>query len=242
MAHMFSRLRGKVRSLGWRDSLLFTIDFVLRRVSLGSAKLIKYYFVAQPVAAHPTSTPRLSGSTRMYLTMTRDAIICQAPRPPQTLQSRFEQRARCVVAERAGELAGFIWLCPDCFHEDEVRCVYSWAPGPAAVWDFDVFIAPPFRMSRVFARLWNHAHDLLAKEHVRWTLSRIDAFNAGSLAAHRRLGARVVARGWFLVVGNMQITFSSVSPHWHVSMSDADAPSLCFDLSKIPDESLTAHP
>ena len=77
------------------------------------------------------------------------------------------------------------------------------------------------------------AHALLAAENVRRTLSRIDAFNAGSLAVHRKLGARDVARGWFMLIGPAQITISSVAPYWHVSLRDADAPQLHFDLSQL---------
>jgi hypothetical protein len=229
---MLNRVRDKLRSLGWADTLWFIVDSMLRRASFGSAKLIKYYFVAQPVAPGTTSG-RGSSSMRLYVAHDCDDVIRQAPRPSRTLLSRFEQHSRCVVAERDGQLAGFVWLCPGRYREDEVRCVYRWDPAPVAVWDFDVFIAPPFRMGRLFARLWERAHQLLAAENVLWTLSRIDAFNAGSLAAHRRLGARDVARGWFLVVGRLQIMVASAAPFCHVSLRDTDAPELRFDLAKL---------
>lgn len=101
------------------------------------------------------------------------------------------------------------------------------------LWDYDVFIAPPLRMGRLFSRLWEHAHTLLATENVRWTLSRIDAFNAGSRAAHRKLGALDVARGWFVVIGSAQIMVSSARPHWHLSLREADVPQLHFYLSQL---------
>lgn len=230
---MLSRVRAKVRLLGWSDTLCFITDAMLRRVSLGSIKLVKYYFVAQPVAVVAAKPARPAGATRVYVAACVDEVIEQAGRPPQTLRSRFDQRSRCVVAERGGQLAGFIWLCPESYREDEVRCVYRWSPAAQVVWDYDVFIAPPFRMGRLFSRLWEHAHTLLATENVRWTLSRIDAFNAGSLAAHRKLGALDVARGWFVLIGSAQITVSSARPHWHFSLRDADAPQLHFDLSQL---------
>lgn len=230
---MLNRVRDKVRSLGWTDTLWFIVDSLLRRASFGSVKVIKYYFVAQPVSGVAANPARPLGGTRLYVATGADQIIGQARRPPQTLQSRFDQRSRCVVAERDSQLAGFIWLCPDSYREDEVRCVYRWAPAQDAVWDYDVFIAPPFRMGRLFSRLWERAHALLAAENVRRTLSRIDAFNAGSLAVHRKLGARDVARGWFMLIGPAQITISSVAPYWHVSLRDADAPQLHFDLSQL---------
>ena len=233
---MLERLKRKIRSFGWPDTCWFVADTFLRRVSFGSARLVKYYFVAQPVAERADEHSR-SGSMQIYVTETLDDVICQAPRPVQTMQKRFDQRSRCVVAERDGVFAGFIWLCPEQYREDTVRCDYRWTPPRSAVWDFDVFVAPPFRMGRLFQRLWAHTHGLLAAENVRWTLSRIDALNPGSLAAHRKLGARDVARGWFLIAGQFQITVASAAPYLHVSLRDGDAPQICFDLSRLETES-----
>lgn len=230
---MFARLRDKLRTLGWADTLWFTTDRVLGRMSFGSARFIKYYVIAQPVAEVAPSPVRKPGDMQLYVGCCLDDTIRQAARPIQALEDRFAQGSRCVVAERSGTFAGFIWLCPDTYREDTLRCVYRWAPAEAAVWDFDVFVAPPFRMGRLFARLWERAHSLLAAENVRWTLSRIDAFNAGSLAAHRKLGAREIARAWFLIVGACQLTLCTVAPRWHFSFREADAPQITFDLSQL---------
>lgn len=232
-ASLLARVHEKLRSLGWADTSWFIADSLLRRMSFGSARLIKYYFVAQPVSHTAPSAPRTASGTLISVTDHLTEVVRQAERPERTLQERFTQRARCVVAERDGELAGFIWLCPEHYREDEVRCVYRWIPVREARWDFDVFVAPPFRMGRLFARLWGRAHALLAAENVKWTLSRINAFNAGSLAAHRKLGAVQMATGWFLVIGRLQLTFTSLAPYWHVSLRDSDAPELCFDLSTL---------
>jgi hypothetical protein len=230
---MLNRVRNKFRTLGWVDALWFIIASLLRLASFGSVRLIKYYFVAQPVRLRAPGTAQAHGKTRLSVVQGVNDIIRQAPRPEATLLQRFEQRARCVLAERDGQLAGFIWLCPNRYSEDEVRGVYCWTPVQIAVWDFDVFVAPPFRMGRLFSQLWAYSHALLQPEGVRWTLSRIDAFNAGSLAAHRRLGAVVLARGCFLRFGRFQIALTSMAPHWHLSARDANAPQFCFDLSKL---------
>lgn len=62
---MWSRVRDKVRSLGWSDTLCFIADAGLRRISLGSVKLVKYYFVAQPVAIVAAKLALLPGGTRL---------------------------------------------------------------------------------------------------------------------------------------------------------------------------------
>jgi L-amino acid N-acyltransferase YncA len=230
---MLKRIQDKVRTLGWADASWFTIDWLLRLSSFGSVRLVKYYFVAQPVAARATILARPESRTRLYVTQNINDVIRQAARPAATLQRRFEQRAHCVLAEREGRLAGFIWLCPGRYVEDSVRCVYRWTPENAAMWDFDVFVEPPLRMGRLFSQLWQCAHALLDAQGVRWTLSRIDAFNAGSLAAHRRLGAVNLARAWFVRAGRFQVALSSQAPRWHFSARDDDAPQFCFDLSQL---------
>ena len=103
---MLNRVRDKVRLLGWTDTLWFIVDSLLRRASFGSVKVIKYYFVAQPVSGVAANPARPLGGTRLYVATGADQIIGQARRPPQTLQSRFDQRSRCVVAERDSQLAG----------------------------------------------------------------------------------------------------------------------------------------
>lgn len=231
---MLGRLPLRIRSFGWADTAWLGVHGLLRRLSRGSARLSKYYFVAQPVAAAAPPPPR--GAVRMYVADAVDDVVRQAPLAEAALHERFARGSRCVVAAREGRLAGFIWLSPGPHHEEAVRCRYRWAPPAAAAWDYDVFIAPDERMGRLFGRLWARAHALLAAEDIRWTLSYIDAFNPGSLAAHRRLGARVVARGWFLVVGRWQLTVATVAPFVHLSRPGGAGPTLGFDLDRlVPD-------
>jgi len=224
------RLTTAIRSLGCADTAWFVGDRLLRRVSRGSVRLVKYYFVAQPVVASAKESG-LDGRVRIYVAEGVDEVITQAPRPSHVLQERFRQRSRCVVAERNGQLAGFIWVCPEGYREDVLRCEYRWTPVRSAAWDFDVFIDPAFRMGRLFSRLWSRTHALLDSEGVRWTLSRIDAFNPASLASHRRLGARQLAQGWFLILGPVQLSVASVPPYCHLSIREASVPTLRFDLA-----------
>lgn len=235
---MWHKFAQKWRTLGAADTAWFVLDRLLRRLSGDRAQLVKYYLVAQPVAlAEPAGA---SGAVRLYLATQVDDVMRQAPRPEATLQARFAQSSACIVAERSGELAGFVWWCPQPYREDTVRCDYLWTPASLARWDYDVYVAPPFRMGRLFARLWQHTHAQLAAEGVRWTLSRIDAFNAGSLAAHRRLGAREIGRAWFVVLGPWQLMASTASPHLHLSIRKYQVPQLRIDIGTL--DAPTPHP
>lgn len=227
---MLKRLKDVFRVHGWADGSLYLAAYVLRRLSFGKVRLIKYYFMAQPVAPRPAGEPRPEGRIRVYRADTLDAVITQVQRPVHRLQARLDRNMVCIAAARGDEFAGYIWLCPDYYEEDEVRCIYRWKPAAKAVWDFDLFIAPQFRLGRLFSRLWEQAHASLRERHVEWTLSRIDAFNSASLTAHRRLGAQTVARGWFLAVGSWQWTLLSAAPYLHFSWSPKQVPELCIEL------------
>lgn len=230
---MLRRVKEKLRTLGWADTLAFVAARMVSRFSFGAARLVKYYFVAQPVPSEPHALAGSVGSTRYYVALSEDAVLMQAPRPLAVYRDRFAQKARCVVAARGNELAGFIWLCPQTYREDDVRCNYSWAPAAIAEWDFDVYIDPQLRMGRLFARLWERAHAQLRTDGIVWTLSRVDAFNAESLAAHRKLGALTLGSGWFFIAGRLQLTLLTVAPYWHLSMNAANVPRPCFDLSVL---------
>lgn len=237
---MLGGLPLRIRTFGWADTAWLGVRALLRRVSRGSVRLSKYYFVAQPVAREAALPAHRSG-VHLYVADTLDDVVAQAPLGEAALRERFARGSRCIVAARGGTLAGFIWLAPTPYHEEAVRCRYRWSPAAAAAWDYDVYIAPHERMGRLFGRLWARAHVLLAAQGVRWTLSYIDAFNPGSLAAHRRLGARVVARGWFLVAGGWQLSVATVAPYVHLSRPHGAGPMLCFDLVRLVPGALPSH-
>jgi len=227
----FRDLLDKIDLLGWKDTLAFISATLVSYLSFGTVRLVKYYFVKQPVPARPRMALGATGSIRYYIANAEDAVLAQAPRPIEVIRNRFGQHAHCVVAARDDQLAGFIWLCPQTYSEDEVRCLYRWTPEDKAEWDFDVFISPPFRMSRLFVRLWDQAHAHLRSEGIAWTISRIDAFNAASRTAHRKLGAETLAQGWFLIADRLQLSLFSVPPFWHISTRAENRPVVCFDLS-----------
>jgi hypothetical protein len=54
-------------------------------------------------------------------------------------------------------------------------------------------------------------------------MSRISAFNIGSLSSHERLGAREIGRVAFVIVGPLQVTLSNLRPRFHVSLGNTRA-------------------
>ena len=226
-----ARAKSVVRELGWCDGGLYLVSRMLERVTQGRVRLLKYYFVAQPVRLRPSAA---SGERDNLVIVKVDAthpIVLRLPRPPEVIQKRFRDGAHCFVALRAEEFAGFLWLQHGRYDEDEVRCIYYPLPADRAVWDYDVYVDPGFRLTRTFMRLWDAAHGYLSGEGYRWTMSRISAFNKHSLSSHQRLGAVFLGSGLFLVIARVQVSFFTALPFVHVSLGGNSAPELKLRVS-----------
>ena len=226
----FQRL---VANFGWWNTVLLVISRVLRAITASRARLVKYYFVEQPVRVpidgRPVGMPR-TGSFRLDWVELDCPIFARIERPQAVLASRFAQGARCLLATREdGEFAGFLWFVIGPYEEDEVRARFTPQPAGRVAWDFDVAIAPRFQMSRLFGYLWEIASKEMHAAGVLFSMSRISAFNSVSLASHRRLGARIVGHATFLCVGRLQVMVSSLKPNWHWSWRDDQRPEIVID-------------
>jgi GNAT superfamily N-acetyltransferase len=211
------------------DRLLYYTSRLLERLTGGRARIVRYYFVAQRVPDKPLA--KLGGTAQFFNALPGDETIRQALRPERVISRRFQSGARCFAAASGSELAGFIWIKESEYLEDEVRCLYRWHPRECAAWDFDVYVSPQYRGTRVFARLWEFANQFLRARGYLWTISRISAFNPGSLAAHRRIGLVPLSSGTFFVLGNWQLSFYTRAPFVHLSLHSGQVPTLSF---KIP--------
>jgi hypothetical protein len=215
-----SKLREAIKDLGWGDGLLYMCSRALEAASGGRARVIKYHFVAQPVPENALSTGRAVANTVISRAAPDDPIVERFPRPRAVIERRYAEGAVCFVARtRSDELAGFIWIKQHQYMEDEVRCLYVLDPEGAAAWDFDVWLAPEFRLTRTFARLWDAANAYLRERGYRWTISRISAWNPASLAAHRRLGMQRLHSAVFIALGPLQLAVLTCAPYLHVALS-----------------------
>jgi hypothetical protein len=210
--------------MGWLDGSLYLADRVLRKASGGSARIVKYYLVAQPIGRVDAKPMRSDPATVLCKVAKGDALVASFPRPAEILTRRFEAGATCTAALVQGEFAGFIWLQRSRYDEDEVRCTYVLEVPAVSVWDFDVYVEPRYRVGRTMARLWSHVDAELAADGVRWSFSRISAFNVASLASHTRLGAARRASVLFLAVGRWQLAVMPRFPFVHFSASERLVP------------------
>ena len=198
-----------VRRLGAADAALFVLDRVLDKMSGGRFRLTKHYFTAQPVPQEPMRLARASGITVDEL-HEGDPRLALLDRPAAELARRFASGARCFAAWQGETLAGFLWYTGEPYVEEEIGCTFRVHPADRAVWDLDVHVVPRFRLGRTFALLWAHAFAAMRADAIRWTISRVSAFNADSIRAHQRLGAQ--RTGWvaFFSLGSFRVTLTSL--------------------------------
>lgn len=221
---MPGRLQSLLAQFGYLNGSLYVVDRVLEKLSAGRARVYKYYFVAQPVpdAALLAADPRASIQFRQLGEDEAKAL----GRPSEVIEDRLLQGAICIAGFKNAELAGFIWLLCGSYREDEVRCRFTPRPAAHAAWDFDVYILPRFRLGRFFVRLWEQANDYLRARSIRWTISRISAFNSGSVSTHAKLGAMMLGWAVFLKCGPCQLMLTNLKPFVHVSFNAHSVPEI----------------
>jgi hypothetical protein len=163
----------------------------------------------------------------------KDPALLSLPLDDKVLSYRADQGAVCFSAFKGEEIIGCLWLCLTPYQEDEVRCRFHPMPPGGSTWDFDVYLRPEHRSGLGFARLWDEANRFLRQRGIAASWSRISAFNPGSLAAHARLGAKVVGKATFLRLGTCQLMLASMPPYFHLSLRRSEMPSIRLYQQKV---------
>lgn len=221
---MLSSLKSAIGDFGLVNGSLYLFGRAIERISAGRSCLIRYYIVAQPVPNPFVAVCRPSATEKVEKITGSEPIVGVFPRPTEVLKSRFERGHVCLVAVSKGNFAGFLWFAQDFYEEDEVHCRFVLSKADSSVWDYDVHVEPRFRLGRTFARLWDAANERLAASAVKWSFSRISAFNSQSLQSHRRLGIRILETLTFICIGPLQVTLLSCKPFINLSWNGAGRP------------------
>lgn len=222
-----ARLVGKLRSVfaefGVKEGVLFILARLISASTRGHGRLVRYWIVAQPIPAQVEPRP---GNTLIEEIPRSHAVVGEFPRPPEVIDMRFDNGGVCLVAWLKEKFAGYLWYAEGRYVEDHVRCVYELAEPERSVWDYDVYVAPEFRLGRCFVRLWDAANARFAERGYRWSLSRIESFNRSSVDSHFRFGAVRMATATFLCLGSAQLSVFSCPPYLHLSVSESALPRL----------------
>jgi hypothetical protein len=206
------RLQLLVRELGTLTAVLYAVDQLLRRFS-PRCKLVYYRFVAQPLRDQPRLAPHRGKGFEFQLLHRVEPTLAALDRPPEVIYRRFAQGAQCLLSTKQQTVVGCIWFMHQAYLEDEVRVEYVLPSNGHCVWDFDVFVEPNERLGWLFAKQWDAFDQLLQPLGVRYSVSRISAFNQRSLASHLSLGAHPCGRALFLCLGPIQWMVASVYPY-----------------------------
>lgn len=222
---IITKWKTAVAELGFINTLLYGLDRLLSPLGDRSG-LYKYYLVAQPVPDAPQLPAHRGKNIEVRQIQQHDAVLEHMPRPKAVIESHFRQGAICLGAFKDDELQGYAWIKLGTYEEDEVRCHFVPMPEGVSAWDFDVYLYPKHRIGFAFARLWDEVNAWLRGHNSEWTMSRISAFNKGSLASHQALGACHRGSATFMVIGSWQLMLATVSPFIHFSVTAKSAPTI----------------
>jgi len=189
LSSLYTKQQSTILQLGFCNACLYLANRVTTKLRI-PISFNKYYFVSQLLNAEPLM-PKNKGSKLHIIQLPPETLNTHpCPRPLAVLTDRYKQQTFCLAAYKEDEFAGCLWYAKTRYKEDEVRCLYELV-SPESVWYFDVYVEPKFRLSPVFLKLWDAAASKLISEGCHWSFSRISAFNAMSLASHKRMGAKV---------------------------------------------------
>lgn len=218
---MLTKFRQLRADMGTLNALLFGLHRVLSIMSGGRAGIERFIFVAQPVPRQPHIPAHKTTTSVVKTLLPGDALLTQCMRPEAVIAARFAQGAKCLAIVKDDQLQAAIWLIHGHYDEDVVRARFVLPTSGTAAWDFDVYVAPKYRLGFTFLRLWDAANAYLRDAGVMWSYSRITAFNLGSLASHSRLGASPFGNATFLTLGPVQLMLSSLRPWLHISLGQS---------------------
>jgi hypothetical protein len=222
---LFKTYRSLATEMGHLNAQLYGANRLFEKWRI-PANIYRYVLVSQPVSRERLLPRSRRSSIEIRNVEPGDSELLTLPPPAKVIAERYSQGAVCLGAFRERRLIGCIWLCLGSYNEDEVRCRFVPEPSEMSAWDFDVFIVPEYRAGLLFARIWDAANEYLRARGVKWSMSRITAFNAASLAAHSKLGARRLGSATYFRIYRWQLMFSSIAPFCHLSTNDLSVPSV----------------
>lgn len=228
-----TKTRATFGELGLLNTALYSVDRLFVGLKTG-IRLFRYYLVAQPVPPETDQPVGRAWSMTIREINRSDRALTAIPVTPEVLDYRFSQAATCLGAFKGEELVAYLWLCLGPYEEDEVRCRFVPGPKGKVAWDFDVYVMPEHRLSRAFAFLWREANAYLRARGIAWTISRISAFNPGSLASHRRMGASRLGSAIFVRRKNLQLLIANVKPYICLTFGEKTRPVIQLDAPDRP--------
>jgi hypothetical protein len=222
---MAAWLLSPFRDFGVATGCLYAVHRLLQRLSKRTG-LYVYELMVQPISDEPLLPQSLAKNLSFREIKVGDPELERMPVPPAIRAARYAQGAVCLGAFQKGDFIGYIWFCFGAYEEDEVRCTYVLPPDGSAVFDFDLYVMPKYRLGVSFVGIWHGASKYLRERGVRCTFSRVTRFNLISLRSHAHLGWKRAGRATFLQLFKVEMMVASVRPFVSLSLAQRQRPRL----------------
>jgi hypothetical protein len=184
---LWSPLRARVRH--WRGRpLLVHLRSLLDRIPFKPFDINVLYFL-EHAGIPPLHANFLRGRAEVRRATVEDLdglTKCQNTR--REFLNRFRSQDHCAVAVVDGRIVGYQWFCHRRVYSEE-RYAYEIAIPPDAVYEYDIFILPEYRL----AGLWFKFHCLYLRELLQGLqrqriIGMVDYGNRLSMNTHLRFG------------------------------------------------------
>jgi len=143
---------------------------------------------------------RASCTLRAGVPADGEAMSRLESKPVSVFDRRFAEGEKCAVALDGDEIVGYAWFSDQPGHV-EARFRYDVPIPEDAIYGYDAFIKPEYRLRGVWLQLqkylWEAAHEMGRRS----VLTLVDYGNDASLKSHLRLGYRVVRIVTFIRIG-----------------------------------------
>lgn len=180
---------------GWCS---YKLDRLLAKASRGRIRLWVLCLYLQPVPSRPLLAPPRHTNLRFGIVTAAEISASEFKRPKAAIDSRFERGSVCVAGRTDQGVAGYLWLHFGRLRERMFACDFEGLPAGRTCWDYDLEIAPQYRLGRTFARLWDETFRVLRERGIAHTASWIHCANLASRRSHERMGATRV--GWLILL------------------------------------------
>ena len=210
------RLRNILSDMGAANGMLFILARIANRLCPAIA-IARFYIVAQPVMQSRVLPKGRGASIQVLMLSGHDPLLDQVATPADEIERRFSGETKCFLALRGERVVGHLWVTHSGYRDPVFRCEYRIESPETVAWDFDLWIEPKERMGWAFCRLWDACNEYLAGRKIAWTLSRISAFNAGSLRAHQRIGIHRLRSLTYVCIGRLEWLLLFPSPSIRIS-------------------------
>ena len=227
------RLRRRQQGIGYSLLAVYSLVWLLRKLSAGAIDIHYRYILLQGVPSQRLLKGRFQGAVDVRPLEGAELLdgrlrpqrsIQPAAVGPRQIQRRVARGDVCIVAKRSSRTVGVLWLTFDAFDETEVKALFVVSPKAGMAWDSNLFIVEDARAGSLFVTLWDGANQVLRERGYRWSATQTSAFNGPSLQAHKRLGAFRIGRIIYILIGSAQVTLSTLRPHFHLSGPSGKSP------------------